>query len=226
MCSGTFLDSSADPDGCDARRIRDTVWEAPLGPFRATRAQHEKACKTRGTINRGLLRRMVAANNEMAINLATIKADDRRHGKWRFVPGLSGRVPHESRVARCARSQLEICHDAELTMHLESVGVPMNSSTSVIKLEREARSGGPRASLRIIYKRLLEMILRCVAPEPSGDLDGLRTAAIEWQWGLPRPRILGRVVQVEAPMRITAKDHDGTTKCCNSCPGIDFHVLH
>tara|TARA_B100000459_G_scaffold38839_1_gene19369 strand:+ start:537 stop:719 length:183 start_codon:yes stop_codon:yes gene_type:complete len=59
-------------------------------------------------------------------------------------------------------------------MHLESVGVPMNSVISVIKLEREARSGGPRASRRIIYKGLLEIILKCVAPEPSGDLDALR----------------------------------------------------
>ena len=169
------------------------------------------------------MRSTVAAKNQMAVNLATPKADDRRHGEWRFVPTFSGRVPHESRVARCFsfRSQREICHDAELTEQVESGGVPMNSSTfRVIKLEREARAGGPKARLGIIYKCFLEMSIRCVAPEPSGDLDGLRAVAIEWQWGLPRPRALGRVVKVEAPLGSKAKNQDGTTECCNSRPVI------
>ena len=148
MCSGTFLDSSADPDGCDARRIRDTVWEAPLGPFRATRAQHEKACKTRGTINRGLLRRIVAANNEMAINRATIKADDRRHGKWRFVQAsLAG--SHESRVARCSiNAKYPMMQNLPCTSKRRRANELLDHARH--ELEREARSGGPSASLRII----------------------------------------------------------------------------
>ena len=44
VSSGTWniLSNDLRSDGCDARGVRDTVGEAPLGPFRATRAQHEK----------------------------------------------------------------------------------------------------------------------------------------------------------------------------------------
>ena len=124
---------------------------------------------------RFLFRRMVTASHEIAVNLASLKTDDWRHWKWRFVPGLSGRVPHVRRVFDSPLVWiLEIGRDAELTMHFKRIGVPVNSSEVVKKRKREARPSRPKARLRIIYKCFLEMSIRCVAPEPSGDLDGLR----------------------------------------------------
>ncbi len=50
----------------------------------------------------------------------------------------------------------------------------MNACAALKKCKREARSGCPKARLRIIYMRFLEMIIRCVTPEPPGDLYELR----------------------------------------------------
>ena len=90
-------------------------------------------------------------------------------GNGPFVPDVSLAGSHtKAEYLTVPSSQLEIGHDAE-TAAGRNVNVPRNSSS--VKSSNGRRVRRPRESLRIIYKRLLEMIIRCAAPELSADLD-------------------------------------------------------